>query len=84
MFSIVAGSKLTVIRDNKPTEILAPAQLIAIYKGNLLNQEKEANAKLLKGTRAAKKQGKIWTAIGSLLGVLMALFGKGVLGGKKK
>ena len=82
LFSIVEGSKLTVVRNNKPTEIIAPAQLITLYKGNLLKQEKEANSKAVKGARAAKKQGAWLGAIGSLLAIVAGLFGKAKL--KKK
>ena len=82
IFTIVEGSKFTTIRDGKPIEIIAPAQLVALYKGNLLKLEEEANVRVIKTARNAKKQGAFLGIIGSVFTIIAGLIGKGVL--KKK
>ena len=74
-----------VINDKTPlTEYIADDDLVVMYKGNLLELEKEANKRVIGATRSAKKQGALLGIIGSVLSIAAGLIGKGILKRKKE
>ena len=69
---------------NDLTDFKAAADLMVLHKGTYLKLEQEANSRAIKGARDAKKQGKIWTVIGSVLTLITAVAGKGIFDKVKK
>jgi hypothetical protein len=74
MWTIPAGQKFTAIQKPaypKPTEfVVADDDLAVLYKGNLLEVEKEANRRAVKQARTAKTQGAVLGIIGSILALI--------------
>ena len=73
LFSIVPGSKIQTVNDG---EILAPEDLIAMYKGNLLRLEEEANSRVIKTARTGKRNNAIWGFIASLFSIIATIMAK--------
>lgn len=58
------------------TEFIAEADLAVLYKGNLLDLEKEANRKAIKMARGARMNGALIGIIGSLVSIIGGAFAK--------
>lgn len=74
-FTIPAGTTFQAIQKPKfsvLTSFTAKNDLVVLDKGNLLELEQSANAKLLKGTRTAKTKGIMWGILGSVFSITAA------------
>lgn len=54
----------------KLTKFTADEDLAIVYKGNLLELEQEADARVIKAARAAKVKGVVFGGLGSILAIV--------------
>src|SRR3990167_498692 len=86
-WTIPAGTLFKAIQ--KPTyptltEFSVPNDLVVLHKGNLIELEKEANRKAIKGARRARMNGMMWGIMGTFMTALAGAAGKKVFDWKRK
>ena len=83
LWIIPAGTPFKAVQTPKePAKefVVADADLVVLYQGNLQELEQEANRKAVKAARKAKTTGAVWGSIGSLLAIIAGMFGKKKIG----
>jgi len=79
VFVIPKGAKFTAVIDKKNTELIADADLIALYTGSYAELQEAANKQSMKKALLTKKNAGIWAGfggLGALLGKLAQMIGK--------
>jgi len=83
-YTVPQGQKITVIDPNNQThtiEIAADEPLVCMYRGSLLELEKDANRRVI-GVPANNKKNALWAGIGASILAIIAGIIKKVKGGK--
>ena len=73
MWTIPKGEEFTALKDRKKVKVTADEDLIVLYKGKLLELEKEASRKAVRRAKFSKRNIALVSSLGSLLALLSGL-----------